>query len=1137
MERARFKTEDWVRVRFGAGTPWRRCWCVISPPDEKEYAKLQKELNKKKSAYDRSRPPVLKGDVKFYDTKKITKKTRPIATLADAYCAFAIYPQSKPLIDASTLIKVEGTITIHSDPPTSTEGFVFVMPETHPAVSGFEIMLRWLFPALDTFALYGRPGRLIAETTNPQSLMFAMPTERRYGYLEILDVTGLILTEGSQTWREREWRHKMKELTAKRMVTMANTSRAGSRYSNGGSRRNTRNSFSAPRAQFNDGASVKSSSSIRWGGQPSKSELQLGGIPRTDSAPPGATKFQPPQKASNSGVSHRRSVSESHGLDRFPGQKQTESGFDGGYDVAPAPPPHTVGAPAPYPSALRHQPELSPSPERMSFEDERIPGTSTPVRELQDMQIATKPEPVAMPPAFSHAAGTLPPTKPYHSPELRRGKSRLSNTTLSQMAGAPMFNPEGERPTTSGSQRPQETERFSEDGSQRGVQSDVNASSTNANLNRLPEDLIAGRTNRLSFERSLPPAQDPSVHDVSSFPIPPTNPQYQPPVPIHQVHVPSKLIDNQHPNLAGPPIPVSTFHSHSASDSSTRGPPSISSQKGHGYTSSTDSARGLARLSTSSSQLKRKPLPQAQSTTDIDSPGVASSIGTPSNVIDQVAFSQIVPQHLQMPKNYDPHDSFLDLYHDNTSTASPDYASTQRSIDSQPSVDKPRAGVMRTVGTTAEEAPVSNLISSEIPQFDFGPTINYSRLPLDSSTQAKHGRNVGTPEPAQFPPRSSSRTNNTGAESSRQQLQSSGRNNVVSPEPQYRPDPNASRTVAWQPGMAVSGPVPQERQVITPEQFVQQRAAAAVPQYAHHKQNSSVALRSATPTSPGARNQTIDYSAHSRNNSSEILQRPNSRGPSAALAPAGSGDLSANLSAREQEQISRATGQPLLNMQGGRPAAPSGGLVGAIDAREQENKAMKQGLNSQVVEQAIMQRQQQGMAQSGGRPQGYPNPQFANQYPPRGQSPGPFLPQAQYPPRGQSPGPKSPQGQYPPRGQSPGPNMPQGQYSQYPPTQRQQAFVPPGGGVAAFSQGGGWSSPQRSPDQGQYFPPQGRGMGPPQGRGQPYPGPQGRGQQGPQGRGQYIQGPQGRGQLQQGPQGRGQPPQGRGAHNLRGQGY
>jgi CCR4-NOT transcriptional complex subunit CAF120 len=219
-ERVRTKHEDWVRVRFGPGTPWRRCWCVITPPDEKEYQKLQKEFNKKKSAYDRSKPPVIRGDIKFYDTKKtkMKKKAQLIAQITNAYSAFAIYPQSETLIDASTLVKLEGIITVYSNPPCSKEGIVFVMQEVHPVVKGCEMMLRWLFPVWDTFALYGRPSRLLADTENPSSLLFAMPTESHYSYLDILDVSSLILTEGSQNWTKMEWRRNLKDQTTKRMM-------------------------------------------------------------------------------------------------------------------------------------------------------------------------------------------------------------------------------------------------------------------------------------------------------------------------------------------------------------------------------------------------------------------------------------------------------------------------------------------------------------------------------------------------------------------------------------------------------------------------------------------------------------------------------------------------------------------------------------------------------------------------------------------------------------------------------------------------------------------------------------------------------------------------------------------------------
>ncbi|KAJ5893333.1 hypothetical protein N7495_005024 [Penicillium taxi] len=209
----RYKHEDWARVRFGAGTPWKRCWFVISPPDEKEVQKAKKLM--KKSAYDRLSIPVT-GTIKFYETRK-TKKVTPIATVTQVYSAYAIYPQAKALIDQSTLVKLEGRITMNSTPHTATEGFVFVMPELHNAVSGFEMMLRFLFPVFDTFNLYGRPTRLVADTNHIKSIMFAFPKQRRYGYLEVLDIAALLQTPGSQRWSEAEWRNQLKDATQKRM--------------------------------------------------------------------------------------------------------------------------------------------------------------------------------------------------------------------------------------------------------------------------------------------------------------------------------------------------------------------------------------------------------------------------------------------------------------------------------------------------------------------------------------------------------------------------------------------------------------------------------------------------------------------------------------------------------------------------------------------------------------------------------------------------------------------------------------------------------------------------------------------------------------------------------------------------------
>lgn len=415
MERAKIPYADWARVRFGAGTPWRRCWCVVAPPDEKEYQKYQKQL-KKRSAYDRSKPPSLKGTISFYDSKKI-KKTRPIATITDAYSAFAIYPQSKPLIDASTLVKVEGSITIHSHPPTQQEGFVFVMPEIPPAVSGFEMMLRWLFPVLDTFNLYGRPGRLLTDTIDPKGLMFAMPNHRQRDYLENLDVSTLVLESGSARWSESEWRFKMRELTSKRMNTIETGSRTSRRFS----RQRSRNSFAGSRShvQFDDAASTRSTPAMSHS---QEMERFVAHIPRVDSAPSTSAEFK---------TTHQRAVSEAQGLDHWR-QASPAPMFDGAQD-APTPPPHTVPLPASLLRMERPEDDVDVSTTSLNQHDS---DEGTPNRELPALETTASPEPVNPPPAFSHSPGTIPTKRPYHSPELRRANSRMSTVTLSQLHAA-----------------------------------------------------------------------------------------------------------------------------------------------------------------------------------------------------------------------------------------------------------------------------------------------------------------------------------------------------------------------------------------------------------------------------------------------------------------------------------------------------------------------------------------------------------------------------------------------------------------------------------------------------------------------------------------------------------------------------
>lgn len=410
LDRVRPKHDEWVRVRFGAGTPWRRCWCVVTPPDEKEYAKLHKS-QKKQNVYDRT-PVVLKGDIKFYDTKKITKKTRPIATVKDCYSCYAIYPQSKPLMDQSTLVKMEGKITIHSNPESVTEGFVFVMPETHPAVSGFEIMLQFLFPVFDTFALYGRPNKLIADTLDTRGLMFAMPSDRRYGYLEMWDVVSLIHTEGSQSWSERQWRKALKDLTSTRMLTAPSrgTSIAGSRR-NTISRTGTRNG----NLRFEDRASIRSQPSTRQSSPSRNVEFDAQGPRRVDSAPPTAPFVTP---------RHQRSISEANGYRQYHAETPSRLAHAVDYDAPPSPPEHR---------------QLNGTPQYSSedvLSDGESPGSYA--RDLPEVQARpTEPPrgPVASPPTFAHGPSQRPPVQPYHPPTMKPN-THMDSATLHQLADA-----------------------------------------------------------------------------------------------------------------------------------------------------------------------------------------------------------------------------------------------------------------------------------------------------------------------------------------------------------------------------------------------------------------------------------------------------------------------------------------------------------------------------------------------------------------------------------------------------------------------------------------------------------------------------------------------------------------------------
>lgn len=488
MERTKFKYEDWVRVRFGAGEPWQRCWAVINPPDEKAFQKQKKAMKKQEKTTGVQSLPVLKGDISFYPSKKY-KKATPIATITNAYSTYAVYPQSMALIDQSTLVKVEGTIKAHN-PDTEREGFVFIMPEMHPGVSGFEILLRWLFPSYDVFALYGRPGRLLADVANIQSLMFGMPREKDYGYLEVSDITTLIVAEGEKITTEQVWRKKLKELTLKKM----NSDRKG-----------VRNSLPPQQrlsvVHFEDNRSSANSSPI---------------IPY----PPQHVPMNTPPVVP--GASHQRSVSEAQGYLNYqstrPGSFQQNPPSRGGW-ANESTPPSRHGA---FNDQLPRQETEPPS------DDEDSDLFQNPINQAaRYLQPVGLPEDVPVTPSMSHP----PSSKPAHPlppvPQNAQYQARMSTNTLDVMMA---------------SRNNDNRERFSPQfGSGRDQLHDSSRASQESNMfDALPNSRnqrdggVSSAPPPPNFPHSTPNQQ--SVSDSRSFPSPPPRHALPQPPPLPSLH-------------------------------------------------------------------------------------------------------------------------------------------------------------------------------------------------------------------------------------------------------------------------------------------------------------------------------------------------------------------------------------------------------------------------------------------------------------------------------------------------------------------------------------------------------------------------------------------------------------------------
>ncbi|KAL2172428.1 hypothetical protein VTG60DRAFT_5703 [Thermothelomyces hinnuleus] len=409
---------------------------------------------------------------------------------------------------------------------------------------------------------------------------------------------------------------------------------------------------------------------------------------------------------------------------------------------------------------------------------------------------------------------------------------------------------------------------------------------------------------------------------------------------------------------------------------------------------------------------------------------------------------------------------------DASSTTSPDYASTRPSTDTQESAERPRAGVLKVVGSSGDTSADKEY---DIPEINFGPTLNYGApvLPTNKAPSKKTPPSSGRKSPG-FP--------------------------KVFSHTRQQSDDTIRRSVVWPGPSAASSSTDNLASLLQP------RTPPA--QYAHHRAPSTGTLTDYKASH--SRHSSADLltsgrlsgQSHSRHSSLDLLSsgRPASRGAAAVLS---AGQVSSHLSAREQEHVARVTGSPLIAFAGSKgPSQTQSGLVGAIDAREREKAQMKQGISGQAVAQAIDQRQREQNQQAQRAAQvayAQQQAQFAaQQMPIRPQTPGargmmmgggtpaPYGPQG--PARPQTPGARGmmmdggapmpfspPMGGMNSRSMSPGPGMMSpprrfGPAPPQPPSHMMPHAAPYGGGAPT---GPGWNmgnAPHRQGPQGHHGP-------------------------------------------------------------------
>lgn len=278
----------------------------------------------------------------------------------------------------------------------------------------------------------------------------------------------------------------------------------------------------------------------------------------------------------------------------------------------------------------------------------------------------------------------------------------------------------------------------------------------------------------------------------------------------------------------------------------------------------------------------------------------------------------------------------------NDRDSSPDYDSQSEDLPQEK--QRVRGGTRKVVGDAETKAPIEDYMT-----VDFGRTLRLTpensrpntaagnRSLQGLSQNGSSGRrspfdSLGHPSPSAF--------------TSRPVALASPARTPEKQSPTNRPSLSRLQSYAWRPRNGGGSTSPDG---LSPEDFVRQRAALAMQPQGFVTQRSfssgrveqlrsDQADRPSTPPSPSPR---------------RLQRRPTSRQSSSPSI-----DYSAHLSAREQEVVARMTGGPLLSNvnQKNRTPDPNVGLIGAIEARDQEKENIKRGLQGKMLQAALDQR-------------------------------------------------------------------------------------------------------------------------------------------------------------------------------------